>query len=177
MSPGEIIARLRLGLGAGAVIAIADQLSKHAILDRFRPEGVTETPFHSFQSIQALPILDLVLTWNYGVSFSLGNTPGAGRALLFTALAVAIGAVLVGWLLKTEQFIGRLAIGLVLGGALGNVIDRLRFGAVVDFLYVHIGAFNWWPVFNLADSAICVGAGLLVLESLFAKRDSHMNTP
>lgn len=175
--PADLAARLRLGLAMAVVVAIADQASKGAILDAFRPEGVTETPFHSVSSLHPLPILDLVLVWNYGVSFSLGNTPGPFRAVIFTALAAAIAAVLIGWLLKTRTALPRLAIGLVLGGALGNVIDRLRFGAVVDFLYVHIGAFDWWPVFNLADSAICVGAGLMVLESLFAKRDSHMNRP
>jgi signal peptidase II len=69
------------------------------------------------------------------------------------------------------------ALGLVVGGAIGNVIDRLRYGAVVDFLYVHIGAFDWWPVFNVADSAICVAAALLIFDSLFGGHDSHKNTP
>jgi len=85
--------------------------------------------------------------------------------------------MLVRWMAHTTARLQLLALGLVVGGALGNVIDRLRYGAVVDFLYFHVGAFNWWPAFNVADSAICVGAVLLVFDSLFAKQDSHKNTP
>jgi signal peptidase II len=69
------------------------------------------------------------------------------------------------------------ALGLVTGGAIGNCIDRARFGAVEDFIYVHIGAFDWWPVFNVADSAICVGAAVMVFDSLFDRSLSHKNTP
>ncbi len=66
-----------------------------------------------------------------------------------------------------------LALGLIVGGAVGNLADRLRFGAVVDFLYVHVGGFDWWPAFNLADSVIAVGAVLLAIDSLFGGRESH----
>ena len=168
---------LKLGLSLAAVVAVADQLSKWSILRAFRPEGASETPFHTAQSIHALPILELVLTWNYGVSFGMGNTPGGWNAIVFTALAAAIAALLLSWLVKSPGRLVQAAIGLVIGGAFGNVIDRLRFGAVVDFLYVHVGPFDWWPAFNVADSAICVGATLLVFDSLFAKRDSHKNRP
>jgi signal peptidase II len=167
---------LAFGLAIAALAAILDQASKFGILARFRPEGVTETPFLVPTRVTVLPILDFVLTWNRGVSFGLGNTPGSHNVLVFTALAVIIGAFLVGWMARTSDRLVLAALGLVVGGALGNVVDRLRFGAVVDFLYVHVGAFDWWPAFNVADSAVCVGAGLLVFDSLFAKRDSNMNT-
>jgi signal peptidase II len=167
---------LTFGLSIAVLVTVIDQLSKWSLLNALRPEGVTETPFAAFTTIRALPFLDLVLTWNRGVSFGMGNNGGSWNAIGFTLLAVVIGAMLVNWMSKTTAPLQLLALGLVVGGALGNVIDRLRFGAVVDFLYVHFGAFNWWPAFNVADSAICVGAVLLVLDSLFAKRDSHKNT-
>ncbi len=172
---GVQIRSLKIGLAVAALATVLDQLAKWAVLTNFRPEGVTETPFRVARVIEALPILDIILTWNYGVSFGMGNTPGGWNAIAFTALAMAISAILINWLLKAPGFLVRLAIGLVIGGAAGNVIDRLRFGAVVDFLYVHIGVFDWWPAFNVADSAICVGAVLLVFDSLFGKPDRQKN--
>lgn len=169
-------ASLVFGLSIALASAIVDQASKWAILAYFRPEGVAETPFSSPLRIDVLPILDFVLTWNRGVSFGMGNDAGRYNVLIFTALAVFIGAFLVSWMAKTSRRLVLFSLGLIVGGAIGNVIDRLRFGAVVDFLYVHIGAFDWWPVFNVADSAVCIGAGFLVFDSLFAKRDSNMNT-
>jgi signal peptidase II len=173
----EMISRLRLGLGLALLVLVADQASKWAILDAMRPPGVEETPFYVWQAIHVLPILDFVLGWNSGVSFSLGNTHGAWNAVAFTVLAAAVVAMLLGWMAKAAKPLLLVALGLVIGGAVGNVVDRLRFGAVVDFLYVHIGAFDWWPAFNIADSAICIGAALLVFDSLFAARDSHKNRP
>ncbi|PKU22040.1 signal peptidase II [Telmatospirillum siberiense] len=167
---------LVFGLAVALFTAILDQASKWTILDLFRPEGVSGTPFSSPLRIEALPILDFVLTWNRGVSFGMGNDGGHYNVLIFTALAVLIGGFLVAWMAKTANPLILASLGLIVGGAVGNVIDRLRFGAVVDFLYVHIGAFDWWPVFNVADSAVCIGAGFLVFDSLFAKRDSNMNT-
>lgn len=170
--------RLGFGLAVAAVVVILDQLSKWWILAAFRPPGVTETPFSGPGHISVLPILDFVLTWNRGVSFGVGNNGGTYNVLLFSGIAVLICAGLLVWMAKSESKLIAFALGLVVGGAIGNnVIDRIRFGAVVDFLYVHIGAFDWWPAFNVADSAICVGAILLVSDSLFAKRDSHKNMP
>ena len=167
---------LLFGLVIAIVVALLDQVSKWSILAAFRPEGVVGTPFSSAMRVPVLPVLDFVLTWNRGVSFGMGNNGGGYNVLFFTGLAVIIGAFLISWMAKTGDRLVLVALGLVVGGALGNVVDRLRFGAVVDFLYVHVGAFDWWPVFNVADSAVCIGAGLLVFDSLFAKRDSNMNT-
>ncbi|HLN25584.1 MAG TPA: signal peptidase II [Patescibacteria group bacterium] len=167
---------LTYGLVIAAVVTLVDQMSKWSLLSALRPAGVTETPFAAFGAIRALPFVDFVLTWNRGVSFGMGNTNGPWNAIGFTLLALVIGAMLVNWMAQTTGRLQLLALGLVVGGALGNVIDRLRYGAVVDFLYFHVGAFNWWPAFNVADSAICVGAVLLIFDSLFAKRDSHKNT-
>ncbi|HVI53305.1 MAG TPA: signal peptidase II [Candidatus Sulfotelmatobacter sp.] len=171
--------RKRLGIGfvLALLVTAADQASKAAILDVMRPPGVEGTPFLGQGMISVGPFLDLSLSWNSGVSFGLGNTHGDWNVLLFTLLAAVVAAFLLRWMATSKGGILLAAQGFVLGGALGNVIDRLHYGAVVDFLYVHVGAFDWWPNFNLADSAICTGAALMVFDSLFAERLSHKNRP
>lgn len=168
--------RLGIGLGLALLVTAADQASKAAILAVMRPPGVEETPFLGQGLIPVTPFLDFTLSWNSGVSFGLGNNHGDWNVLFFTVLALVIGAGLFRWMATSKGLSLLISQGLVLGGALGNVIDRLRYGAVVDFLYVHVGAFNWWPNFNLADSAICTGAVLMVFDSLFAERLSHKNS-
>jgi signal peptidase II len=90
---------------------------------------------------------------------------------LLVGFALLISGALVVWLARETRMLTRLALGLVLGGAVGNAIDRLRFGAVVDFLDFHALGYHW-PAFNVADSAIVIGAGLLVLESLRGGRST-----
>ncbi|MBI5164067.1 MAG: signal peptidase II [Magnetospirillum sp.] len=168
---------LRRGLLVAAVVAILDQLSKWWIIEAvMRPEGIAETPFYSPTRIVVTPFFDLVMAWNRGVSFGVGNTGGAWNAVVFATLSLAIVAGLVVWLRKAPSLPVALALGGIIGGALGNVVDRIRFGAVADFLYFHLGAYAW-PAFNLADSAITVGAVVLVLDSLFSRRTSTKNEP
>ena len=168
--------RILVGLLLALLVAVADQASKIAILAAMRPPGVEGEPFIGLAVIPVLPFLDFSLSWNSGVSFGMGNTHGSWNTLFFTVLVLAIAGFLLRWMATSKGRWLLAAQGLVLGGAVGNVIDRLHYGAVVDFLYVHIGAFDWWPNFNLADSAICVGAALIVLDSLFADRLSHKNS-
>jgi signal peptidase II len=142
--------------GTGLVMALAvlalDQATKWLALETLFDRGpVAVTPF-----------FNLVLVWNRGVSF--GMFAGSG-AWLLTLLAAGIGAFLVVWLYRETRAFTRIALWLVLAGAVGNVIDRLRFGAVVDFLDFHSFGYHW-PAFNVADSAIVVGAGLILLDSL-----------
>ncbi|MBF0326076.1 signal peptidase II [Magnetospirillum moscoviense] len=166
---------LRRGLGLAAIIIILDQLSKYWIVERvMRPEGVTDTPFFSPVRVEILPIFDLVMAWNRGVSFGIFNNGGDWNWLALSVLSVAISAGLVVWLKKAENALVALALGAIIGGALGNVIDRLRWGAVADFLDVHVAGYHW-PAFNVADSAISVGAVLLILDSLFTRRNSDKN--
>jgi signal peptidase II len=94
------------------------------------------------------------------------NTDSTYGPLLLTGLAIVIVIALCIWLWRADTKGVACALGLVIGGAVGNVIDRVRFGAVVDFLDVHAFGYHW-PAFNVADSAICVGAAILILESLF----------
>lgn len=151
-------------LAAGAVLA-ADQLSKALVVAALSPS----------ERIPLAPFADLVMAWNTGVSFSLlnaGHTTANVPILL--ALTGALVAGLIVWRLRAAEPAVRLALGLIVGGALGNFVDRLRFGAVADFLYLHLGHANF-PAFNLADTAISIGAMLLVVNSLFVSAKSHKN--
>lgn len=170
-----MIRNLRPGLILAAVLVVLDQLSKWWIVERvMRPEGVVDTPFYSPVRIEVLPFFDLVMAWNRGVSFGILNNDGRWNALLLSVLSIAVSVGLVMWMRKAETPLVRLALGGIIGGALGNVVDRIRWGAVADFLDVHVMGYHW-PAFNLADSAITVGAVLLVLDALFAKSSSTKN--
>lgn len=168
---------MRLGLILAAAMLVIDQLSKWYIVEMLmRPDEVLDTPFHTPRSIPLLPFLSIVMAWNRGVSFGMFNNDSPLNGVVFTAIALAIVAALVVWMRRTEQRLLHVALGLIVGGALGNVIDRLRFGAVADFILLHVGGWHW-PAFNVADSAITVGAVLLVADSLFGRANSHKNTP
>ena len=115
---------------------------------------------------------NLALTYNRGMSFGLFNDGPGLSALFFSLVAAVIVAVLVYWLRRVANLFLAVAIGLIIGGAVGNVIDRIRLGAVVDFLDFHIGYWHW-PAFNLADSAICIGVTAMLLDGLLLRREAH----
>jgi signal peptidase II len=144
------------GLFLAAVVVALDQLSKWVIV-----AVVMQPP----RVIPVAPFFDLVLHWNRGISFGLFNDAPEMSRWILVALALAISAVLVAWLRQTDRRLLVIAIGLVIGGAVGNVIDRVRFGAVVDFLSFHAAGY-YWPAFNLADSAITVGVATILMDSL-----------
>ena len=144
---------------AGLVIVL-DQLSKWVVLDHI-----------SFgETIYVAPFWNWVLAYNSGAAFSFLADQAGWQRWFFAVLALGVS----GWIAlmlrqHPEQKMLSLALSLVMGGALGNVIDRVRFGAVVDFIQWHAAGF-YWPAFNVADSAITVGAILLVIEQLTASR-------
>jgi signal peptidase II len=154
---------VRLGLTVALVLLGLDQLTKWAALDLLdlaaRPIAVT-------------PFFNLVLVWNRGVSFGMLDALGAVAPWLLSGLALAVVIALLLWLRRSEHAVMAIGLGLVIGGALGNVIDRLRYGAVVDFLDFHLAGWHW-PAFNLADAGICVGAGLIVVDGLLAPRRQY----
>jgi signal peptidase II len=149
---------------AGLVIVL-DQLSKWLVLQNI---GFGET-------IYVAPFWNWVLAFNPGAAFSLlADQPGWQR-WLFTVLALGVA----GWIAvmlrrHPQQRLQALALTLVMGGALGNVIDRVRFGAVVDFVQWHVAGY-YWPAFNVADSAITLGAVLLVIEQLTAANKKEIS--
>jgi len=153
------------GLAAAIAVLVLDQLSKTAVRGFFAGHAAGE---HE----QVAPFFNIVLTYNRGMSFGLFNGGGGLNALLFSLVAGAIILVLIYWLSRVESPLLAVAIGLIIGGALGNVIDRIRLGAVVDFLDLHAGSWHW-PAFNVADSAICIGVTVMLLDGLLLRREAH----
>lgn len=152
------------GLAVAGVVALLDQITKLVIL---------ETVMNPPRVIEVTPFFNLVLVWNRGISFGILDSDVTWIPLVLSLLAIVITGILVVWLRRTERSLAAVAIGLVIGGAVGNVIDRVRFGAVVDFLDFH--AFGWhWPAFNVADAAITTGVALILLDSLFESRGKHV---
>jgi signal peptidase II len=144
-----------------AAVIGADQWSKHLI----------ERTLQLAEAHYVLPVFNIVRAHNRGVAFSMFAAAAGWQRWVFSALAVGVSAGLIVWLRRLEREAATLAaaLALILGGALGNVIDRLRLGYVVDFVQVHWGE-HYFPAFNVADSAITVGAGLLVLDALLGSR-------
>lgn len=114
--------------------------------------------------IEVLPFLNFAPVWNPGISFGMLANGGEVMRYLLTALALAVGAWLI-WKVPQFQRLERLGAGLIAGGAIGNAIDRLRFGKVVDFIDVYVQKWHW-PAFNIADAAITIGAGLWICSIL-----------
>lgn len=148
-------------LALAALVAALDQLSKFAIAG-ILTAGV---------NIEVAPFFNLVLVHNRGAAFSLLSSASGWQRELFIAIA-AIASVWIIYLLRRHprESLFCIALSLILGGAIGNVIDRVLAGAVIDFLDFHLGAYHW-PAFNVADSAITCGAVLLVWESLRPHKD------
>jgi signal peptidase II len=157
---------LRFGLILAAAVVMVDQAVKWLVLQFFatRADPVEVTSF-----------FNLVLAWNRGISFSLFHSEEAYAPLALSALALAISVGLAVWLRRIEHRWPAAGIGLVIGGAVGNVIDRLRFGAVVDFLDFHWGGYHW-PAFNIADSAITLGVVFIITDGLFRRPEGSKKT-
>ncbi|HKM69998.1 MAG TPA: signal peptidase II [Stellaceae bacterium] len=156
---------LTRGLAVGIAVAVLDQLSKAAVLGFFARQAPGE---HE----QVTPFFNLVLIYNRGMSFGLFNGGGGLNALLFSLVAAAIVTALIYWLSRVESPLLAVAIGLIIGGAIGNVVDRIRLGAVVDFLDFHVGSWHW-PAFNVADSAISIGVAVMLVDGLLLRREAH----
>jgi len=140
-----------------ALVIVLDQYSKWLVLQHFE----------LYQSLVLTNWFNLTLAYNTGAAFSFLNDAGGWQRWLFVLLAVVITAVLLVWLQRARHLrLQALALALVIGGAIGNVIDRIRLGYVIDFIDWHYRDWHW-PVFNIADSAISVGVVLLIADSLF----------
>ena len=156
---------LRAGIISAIVTVILDQASKLwllNVLDLAHRGAVRVTPF-----------FDLVLAWNIGISFGwLQNDSQAAQLALMAVKVVAVVALAI-WMARSHTLLATVALGLIIGGAIGNGIDRLAYGWVVDFVFFHVSGANWrfdWYVFNLADVAIVAGVIGLLYESLAAGR-------
>lgn len=151
--------RFAIGLLLGVAVFVADQASKYAILHVLH--------LQDGRILSPLPVLDLVLVWNHGITFGLFAGFGAKIILAVLASLVIIGLII--WMARTPRWIIALAVGAIAGGAAGNVLDRLRYGAVVDFIHVHIGTLSYPWVFNVGDSAIVCGVIALIIDNVVRK--------
>jgi signal peptidase II len=157
---------LRFGLALAAIVFVADQITKWIVLGpgRFSPPGCLEAGY-GCRFIELTPFFDLQMVWNRGISFGLLRADNEIARWGLVAAMLVIAGVFANWLRSADRRITAVSLGLVIGGALGNVVDRIRFGAVADFL-----DFNglWFPwVFNVADASITVGAVLLAVDLVF----------
>ena len=143
------------GLLLAAITVGLDQFTKALVLAFLEP----------YQAVEWAPFLSCVLVFNTGISFGLFAGETALLRWVLIGLALAVSVLLTSWLYKEKRPRVASALGLILGGAIGNVVDRIFRHAVVDFLDLHIGGWHW-PAFNLADSAITVGVVLYVFTSL-----------
>ena len=150
------------GLGLATALFVADQVTKWYVVERLdlRVPG---------DHYPLLPFFDLTRTNNYGVSLGLFTASSdTGRWILVVMTALIAGAVLV-WMLRERRLPDILGLAMILGGALGNSVDRFRFGYVVDFADFHIGTFRPFLIFNVADAAITIGVVILLARALFIR--------
>jgi signal peptidase II len=151
------------------LVVLADQASKYYITQNFG----------EFEHITLLPVLDITRMHNVGAAFSFLASASGWQRWVFIGLAGVVSVGIVVWLLRLRERAHRLlacGLALVLGGALGNVIDRIRLGYVIDFIHFHWDR-AYFPAFNVADSAITVGAACLLLDALFeGKRKPDANS-
>ena len=135
-------------------------------------KSLADSQLSLYQRIEVLPFFNITLAYNSGAAFSFLADAGGWQRWFFTAIAVVASVVIIGWLLKLKgERLVALGLALILGGALGNLWDRVTLGHVVDFLDFHWAGYHF-PAFNLADSAITLGAILLILDMFVSKKQA-----
>jgi signal peptidase II len=151
----------RQAMALVVVTLVLDQITKQLLLEFLQKSGAVVSVIDGF--------FRLVIVWNSGVSFGLlgGDRPLPAWLLSAVAIVVCVGLFI--WLRRTDRPFTGWGIGLVMGGAIGNVIDRARWGAVFDFADFHVNQWHW-PAFNVADAAIVIGVGLMLIDSVIGER-------
>jgi len=152
---------LRLGLATAALVAALDQAVKYLVFLVVQPPR--------FGSLELTDFFGLVAVENRGVSFGLFTSGSPWAPLLLTAIAGVVVAALTFWLRHAETRMLSVSLGMLIGGAVGNAIDRAIHGAVMDFIDLHWHGYHW-PAFNVADAAISIGAVLMVVDALFVRK-------
>jgi len=148
-----------IGLAIALTVVAFDQATKMWALESF---------FSPPRIIEVLPWFNLVPVWNTGISFGMLADYSDWMPGIISGLTIIISLVLLAWLFVAVSVSIKLALSLILGGAVGNIIDRIRFGAVIDFVDIHFFDFHW-PAFNVADSAITIGVALFLLDGFLKK--------
>jgi len=151
-------------LWLSALVVVLDQVSKWVMVSWLS----------LYETVAVIPYFNFTMAHNMGAAFSFLAGAGGWQRWFFIGLTSVISIVLFVWLkkLSTQAKLEAISISMILGGAIGNVIDRIYFGYVIDFLDVYIGSYHW-PAFNIADSAICIGAVLLVIDSFISKSEQE----
>jgi signal peptidase II len=158
-----------LGVTVAASAVVIDQATKYVVVEHIlRPDGIVGTPYLTDKLVPLIPFFQLRMAWNPGISFSMFNSGEALTVAILLMVQIAITLVLIWWLRSLEGRWLQVACGLVIGGALGNIIDRAMFGAVADFLDFYVGDWHF-PTFNVADSCISVGAVMWLLDAVLAR--------
>ena len=153
-----------LAYGFALLIFVVDQLSKWFIIGPLNLEAV--------QNIQLLPFFDFTWVENRGISLGIAQAQNETHRWILVAVTAAIAVGVAWWIRKEEARGDQLALAMVLGGALGNIVDRTRYGYVVDFLDLHFGTFRPFYVFNVADAAISIGVVILLLRAFLVREDT-----
>lgn len=147
--------------GIAIVCVVLDQITKQA----------AERALDLYEAIPVTPMFNIALAYNYGAAFSFLNVPGGWQRWMFTGISLVVSLLLIVWLYrlsKEEKWLS-LSFALILGGAVGNLIDRALYGYVIDFIQVYYDKY-YFPTFNIADSAIFCGAALLIFLTFFEKK-------
>jgi signal peptidase II len=153
------------GFAVAAIVFLLEQVSKWYVTGPLNLQQVRQ--------IELLPIFNFTWTENYGISLGLFQATSDTMRWVLVAITSAIAVGVAYWIGKEEQRGDQLALGMVLGGALGNILDRIRFGYVVDFADLHFGSFRPFFIFNVADAAISIGVVILLLRAFIAWLDER----
>ena len=160
------MAKYRLGYAVALLVFVLDQLVKWAVT---HPLGINEIG----DQLVLLPIFNFTYTQNEGISLGLLNATNPIGRWMLVAMTTVIAVGVAVWIGREKNRIDQVALGMVLGGALGNIIDRVRFGYVVDFADLHFGTFRPFLVFNVGDAAISIAVVILLLRAFLSRKDHH----
>lgn len=147
------------GLVFFLIVLVSDQLSKHLVLDNLK-DG---------ESLEITSFFNIILVWNRGISFGfLGGLDYSQVRWIIAFVSILIMLLLLYWLILSNRFLLSIGLGMMLGGAMGNVVDRLVFGAVIDFIHLYWREFNWY-IFNIADIGVSCGVGFMILDIFISR--------
>jgi signal peptidase II len=156
------------GFAVAGVVFVLDQLTKWLVIGPLALQEVRQ--------ITILPIFNLTWTENYGISLGMLQATSDTMRWVLVAVTAAIAAGVAWWIGREKARGDQLALGMVLGGALGNIVDRVQFGYVVDFADLHVGGFRPFLVFNVADAAISIGVVILLLRAFLVRKEEPKET-
>ena len=158
-----------IGFAVAALVLLLDQLAKWVVTGPLALNRLGD-------QLVLLPIFNFTYTQNQGISLGLLNATNPVGRWLLVAMTAAIAVAVAVWITREKNRVDQIALGMVLGGALGNILDRVRFGFVVDFADLHFGDFRPFLVFNVGDAAISIGVVILLLRAVLSRKDAPKET-